>query len=126
MIYTSNFSRCGSNEKAISIAIKSPEWYKGREYKKLAPPYWLLKEYHEGLSIEDYKLYYYSDVLSRLNACEVIHDLGNDAILLCWESASEFCHRHLVSDWLKKELNLNVEEYMENSLLQYDGEHDEF
>jgi hypothetical protein len=116
LIYTSNFARCATNIQAVSIALKSPEWYKGREYKKLAPPNWLLQDYHKGLSIEDYELYYYSEVLSRLNACEVVHDLGNNAILLCWESASDFCHRHLVAKWLNKEIGIEVEEYIEGGL----------
>lgn len=113
MIYTSNFSRCGTDSRAVSIALKSPDWYKGREYKRLAPPYWLLEDYHKNKDVESYSLYYYSDVLSRLNPCEIIHELGYNVILLCWESPGDFCHRHLVSEWLNKELDLGIEEYIE-------------
>jgi len=116
LIYTSNFSRCGNDIRAVSIAIKPPEWYRGREYKKLAPPFWLLNEYKANQDIELYTQYFYADVLSRLNACQVIHDLGDDVILLCWEAAGQFCHRHLVADWLYKEVGLEIEEYIENGL----------
>jgi hypothetical protein len=117
LIYTSNFSRCGSDNRAVSIALKSPDWYKGREYKRLAPPYWLLEDYHKNKDIESYSFYYYSDVLSRLNPCEIVNELGDDVILLCWESPSDFCHRHLVSEWLNKELDLGIEEYIEGGFL---------
>lgn len=117
LIYTSNFARCGNHANAVSIALKPPEWYKGREYKRLAPPFWLLQEYHNGLPKEDYELYYYSEVLSHLNPCEVVHAIGDGSIILCWESASDFCHRHLVSGWINKELGIEVEEYIDNSFL---------
>lgn len=117
MIYTSNFARCGNDERAVSIALMPPDWYKGKEYRKLAPPKYLLNDYkYNGLSKEDYREIYYADVLSRLNPCSVIHDLstlGDDVILLCWESASEFCHRFLVTEWLNQQLELDIEEYIE-------------
>lgn len=116
MIYTSNFTRCGNDPRAVSIALYPPNWYKGKEYRKLMPPKWLIDEYHKYYDIEMYTEYFYSDILSRLNACQVIHDLyniGDDVILLCWESASEFCHRFLVSEWLNKQLNITVEEYID-------------
>ena len=27
---------------------------------------------------------------------------GKDLVLLCWEKYPDFCHRYLVSDWLKE------------------------
>lgn len=39
---TSYFSKY-KEENGISIAGKCPEWYSGREYKKLAPKYWFSK-----------------------------------------------------------------------------------
>jgi uncharacterized protein (DUF488 family) len=40
----------------------------------------------------------------------VFNELGEDAILLCWESPEKFCHRHLVADWLSKKLDIKITE----------------
>jgi hypothetical protein len=38
------------------------------------------------------------------------HDLGLDAILLCWESFNVRCHRRLVAEWLEDKLGIIVPE----------------
>ncbi len=37
-------------------------------------------------------------------------DLGPDAILLCWESPGEDCHRRLIAAWLESHLKIKVPE----------------
>jgi len=70
---------------AISIAGECPEWYKGKQYKKLAPKYWFWKKWHDGeFSDIDYVKYYYSEVLDKLDAQEVYNQLGEDSVLL-WD-----------------------------------------
>jgi hypothetical protein len=114
-IYTSYFARLKylpSSIVPISICGKAPTWYKGLEYKKLAPKYksfieW--KESHDNvLYIECYKL----EVLDKLGKFKVIDDLmnlsnGKDVALICYEKPGDFCHRHLVAKWLE----CGVEEY---------------
>ena len=34
-----------------------------------------------------------------------------DIILLCYEKSGDFCHRHIVADWIESELKKRVEEY---------------
>ena len=56
------------------------------------------------------------EVLDCLSAKQVYDDLerlsnGRDCVLLCYEKSSDFCHRHLVADWLSKQLNISVEEF---------------
>ena len=51
-----------------------------------------------------------------LDAQRVYEDLerlsnGRDCVLLCYEKSGDFCHRHLVADWLNKKLDLNIQEY---------------
>lgn len=112
---TSNFSKNGKNPNAISIAGRAPEWYTGKQYKKLAPKYWFFKKFKdlqdehyldEAFYIEQYN----KEVLSVLNPKEVYEELGENAILLCWEKAGDFCHRRLVADWLEKSLNIKIDE----------------
>jgi len=107
---TSYYSKSANNPNAISIAGSSPKWYKGKEYKKLAPNYWFFKKYKDDGDEEFYKKQYYSEILDKLDAQETYDELGEDAILLCWEGSDKFCHRHIVSEWFAIELEKKVEE----------------
>jgi uncharacterized protein (DUF488 family) len=49
-------------------------------------------------------------VLEKLDAREILDEIGDDAVLLCWEKAGEFCHRKLVAEWLSRELGIEVKE----------------
>lgn len=106
---TSYFAKY-KGENAVSIAGKAPDWYKGREYKKLAPKYWFFKAYKDGdITEEEYTLCYYKEILGFLNPETVYKELGENAVLLCWEK-SGFCHRHIVARWLEKELGIEIKE----------------
>lgn len=98
------------NKNAVSIAAKSPDFYKGREYKKLAPKYWFFKKYKDDGDEEFYTKQYCKEVLDKLDAKEVYEELGEDAVLLCWESSEKFCHRHLVAEWLENKLDIVIRE----------------
>ena len=82
---TSNFRLSGNNPNAVSIAARAPSWYKGREYKKLAPKYWLLLKYKKDKDSNFYITHYYEDILNKLDPQKTFNELGKDAILLCWE-----------------------------------------
>lgn len=111
---TSYYTKCGSHPNAVSIAGRSPDWFYGREYKKLAPKWWFFANYaNSEQTEEDQDIYveaYIDEVLSKLDPQEVYDDLGEDAILLCWESSEKFCHRHVVAWWLEQELGIKIEE----------------
>ena len=107
---TSYFGKSGQHSRAVSIAGRSPKDFEGREYKKLAPEYWFFKKYKLDGDAEFYTQQYQAEVLDQLDAKEVLRDLGEDAVLLCWEKPGEFCHRHLVAKWLKEKLDLEVTE----------------
>jgi hypothetical protein len=123
MIYTSYFSKSGLVPNPISIAGKCPDFFKGPEYKKLAPQYSWWKQWHdEHLSNEWYKQKYYSTILDKLNPLQVARELtsmylGQDITLLCYErpydpddAEKTFCHRNLVKLWLW-EAGVPCEEY---------------
>lgn len=95
----------GRNLNAVSIA-RSCRYWSGRTYKPLMPTWDIIKI---NDSVE-YERVYRERILSKLDPLEVWNDLGEDAILLCHESAAkiesgeEFCHRTMVAKWLEEEL----------------------
>jgi len=103
---TSYYRKSGNDKNAVSIAAKCPKWYNGREYKKLAPKYWFFKKYKDDGDEEFYIKQYYKEVLNKLNPKEVYKEIGEDSILLCWESSEKFCHRHIVAEWLSLSLEI--------------------
>lgn len=115
MIYTSYFAKLKSlpdNVVPISICGKAPDWYTGLQYKKLAPRYDFFMEWKKNHDNEYYIKCFNEQVLSKLNATDVILDLSRicygfnvgecDICLICYEKPTDFCHRHLVADWLNQ------------------------
>ena len=107
---TSYYSKSSNDSHAVSIAGKAPAFYKGREYKKLAPKYWFFKKYKEDGDEEFYTKRYYEEVLNKLDVKEVYKELGESAVILCWEAPDKFCHRHIVAEWLSLSLEIEVKE----------------
>lgn len=99
-MFTSYFAKNANHKNAISISGKSPEWFKGKECKKLAPKYWFFVKYKADHDEAFYTEQYFKEVLSLLNPNDIVKELGEDAVLLCYEKPGDFCHRHLVSKWL--------------------------
>lgn len=125
MIYTSYFAKLNSLPDdiiPISICGKVPDWYVGLQYKKLAPKYDFFIKWKKDHDNESYIKYYIKcfneQVLDKLNAAEVLLDLSSimldlgktDVCLVCYERPEDFCHRHLVADWLNKN-GIQCEEY---------------
>jgi len=115
MIYTSYFAKLRSlpeNIVPVSICGKTPDWYTGLQYKKLAPKYDFFMKWKQNHDNAYYIKCFQEQVLDQLNATNVILDLsrlcegfnvGEDNIaLICYEKPTDFCHRHLVADWLNQ------------------------
>jgi uncharacterized protein YeaO (DUF488 family) len=110
-VKTSYFARCKNQPNAVAITVAKPRWFKGKWYKKLAPPKELVFRYKAGkIDEEQYTKTYLKCIKDRsLTPQAVLEDLGDDAILLCFEGRGKFCHRHIVSKWLR-EGGIGVEE----------------
>lgn len=115
MIYTSYFANIKNLPRyatPVAICGKSPIWYKGLQYKKLAPKYDFFMQYKQDGDKEAYTKHFMEEVLDTLNPTQVVLDLlrlvGNfqglsytpEIVLICYEKSSDFCHRHLVAEWL--------------------------
>lgn len=100
-LYTSNYARNGSNPNAVAISIRPPDWYRGRTYADLAPTWEIVMGVKQGTITNDEYTRRYKLILSKLDPHTTVNNLGEGAILLCYESPDKFCHRHLVAEWLR-------------------------
>ena len=113
MIYTSYFGKLKSlpeNIIPISICGKAPDWYTGLQYKKLAPKLDFFMKWKENHDNDYYTECFEERVLKPLCADQVVMELKHlcdksywndvDICLICYEKPEDFCHRHLVADWL--------------------------
>lgn len=110
MIYTSYFAKLRnipSDIFPVSIAGKPPISYANAQYKHLAPKYEFFMEWKKNHDNDYYIKHYKAEVLNTLSAKYVVDWLyklsgGKDVVLLCYEKPGDFCHRHLVAEWLKE------------------------
>jgi uncharacterized protein (DUF488 family) len=114
LIYTSYFDNLKNIPKdvvPIAICGKSPDWYNGIEYKKLAPKYNFFQEWKKNGDNNYYIEHFNKEVLDKLSAAAVHEELeglcnSGACVLICYEKPNDFCHRHLVADWLETNLNI--------------------
>lgn len=110
MLYTTYFAKLKTlpdNIIPVSICGKAPEWYKGLQYKKLAPKWKFFQEWKKNGDNHFYVQCFNKQVLSSLNAKEIYDELtaltlSTDIALVCYESPERFCHRHLVANWFRE------------------------
>lgn len=108
---TSYYGRMGSKDykqfadKGVCIS-RTSRYFNGPSYPALFPTWEMINCGDE----KKYEKMYREQVLSKLDPMDVWLDLGEDAILLCYESIAKiesgetFCHRHMVARWLEEGL----------------------
>lgn len=95
----------------VAICLSTPTWYNGLNYTKLAPSKSILFDYKYNETYkgdkEHYITRYTNDILNKLDYKEIVKELealtkttSDKIILMCYEKPNDFCHRHLVSNWL--------------------------
>lgn len=128
MIYTSYFgmlNKLPKNIIPIAICAKTPAWYTGFHYKKLAPKYGFFMKWKETQDNNYYIKCFYEEVLDKLEPHKTVEELykllneetqkeiqlSNCALwenenihvaLVCYEKPGDFCHRNLVATWLNE------------------------
>lgn len=101
----------------IGISRGSPRGMAGgyKLYRALAPTRDMLK-----MPIDIYRPKFFKDILEPLDPDQVLKDLeaksqDDLAVLLCFErppfNETNFCHRHLVAEWLKDMRGIEVLEW---------------
>lgn len=116
-IFTSYFGRTALLQRSgivpIGIALWLPRWYSGKSMRSVTPTAYMVKG---DITQERYAELYNRDILGRLRVEDVVREIedlseGRDSALLCYEKPGDFCHRHLLADWLTRESGLVVEEF---------------
>ena len=131
MIYTTHFNALRHHTTVpfipVSIArFKAKYVQVDRQYKILAPSKDLLLGYKNGqISDAEYTVQFLAQ-LEKLNANNIIEDLrklgnGKSVGLICHCSTKNFCHRHLVAEWIKNCTGRNVVEFKNEKCLRIDG-----
>ena len=125
-IYTSYFARTKKllemGLRPICVAGYAPKFFfdvqNAHFYPDLAPKreWWLewksrFKDDLDSIqSIAWYRRKYIDTVLANLNPEKVLSDLGDNAVMMCYEKPTDFCHRHIIAEWLMERTGTRVEE----------------
>lgn len=116
-IYTSYYARLKTLREngVVPVAISRgiPHWFgkDGVRFQMLAPTRQIM-----NLPESEY-IPKFNELLSNLDPKQTIDlikaQVGDkDCALLCYEKPGDFCHRHLVADWLNSNLGMNVKEWV--------------
>lgn len=117
-IYTSYFGNSKKLQQAgikvIGISLYPPRWFNGISLKQVAPTKSIL--FANGQTQEEYTRRYRSEVLSRQDMQQFLKTVeqasgGQDVALCCYEKPEDFCHRHILADWIKEKIGIEISEY---------------
>lgn len=116
-IYTSYFGNAKAlakhGIKLVSIALWQPRYLSVPVVlRDVAPTPWMVKQASRQQYIDAYQ-----QILSRIDPYEFLQRLdalsgGSDIALCCYEKPGEFCHRHLLAEYLTKATGVVVEEFV--------------
>jgi len=115
-IFTSYFAKVKAVQNPVSISLYPPSWFKGPSFSELAPSSDILWPYKSGrINKEEYTRRFNDEILLKLEPDVVMSKIWQlfpeqllvqaqvpIVTLLCFEKPTDFCHRHLVSKWLRE------------------------
>lgn len=123
-IFTGCYDKCKrGNLISISGDRGRSVGFEGKSIPQLAPKrkFWDIWHSRIGkISEEENTRYYieqyYKQVLSKVDILQIIKD-ERDPILLCFEDSSEFCHRHILAEYINIKYGIEVPEIEINDTL---------
>lgn len=123
-IYTSYFANLKTLEKAgikcVGICALPPAWFDGPNYASVAPSKDILFEMKKDHNETRYRERYFNEILCayRFHPEYLIQGLASisgpehaDIALCCFEKPGDFCHRHLLAEWIKERTGIEITEY---------------
>ena len=114
-IFTGNYEECKiGNLISISGDRGKSVGFNGKAIPQLAPKKAFWEVWHNNIGRipeeENTKYYieqYYNSVLSKVNIEELLKDEENP-ILLCYEKGQQFCHRHVLAEFIELTYGIKV------------------
>lgn len=124
-IFTGNYKECKhGNLISISGDRGKKVGFEGKALPQLAPKRAFWEIWHNNIGKiseqENTKYYieqYYKQVLSKVDIEELLKNEKNP-ILLCYEKSNEFCHRHIVAEYISLKYGINVPDISINDKLE--------
>lgn len=124
-IFTGSYEKCKvGNLISISGDRGKSVGFRGKALPQLAPKLNFWKIWHNNIGeipeYENTKYYieeYYKQVLSKIDIKELLKN-EKDPILLCYEESEDFCHRHIVAEFIEIKYGLHVQEIEISETLQ--------
>lgn len=95
MIFTSDFQRGAGRPNAIAICQRLHQYKGMRTCEALRPASEMLR-----LGGDAFRAAYRAQ-LAALDPHAIAREIGDGAVLLCWERDPADCHRSLVAAWLR-------------------------
>lgn len=123
-IYTSYYGRMKylpKNIIPVCISLSMPKEIILPRIKQLMPSWDILNEYKHTGNKEVYTERFIKEILGKTSVQEIMRYIrwiannyranpGYDICLMCYEKSDDFCHRHIVSKWLR-ENEIECEEF---------------
>lgn len=114
-IFTGNYEECKvGNLISISGDRGRSVGFNGKAIPQLAPKREFWNIWHENIGKipeeENTRYYineYYKQVLSKVDIEELLKD-EKDPILLCFEKGQQFCHRHVLAEYIEMKYKIKV------------------
>ena len=117
MIYTGNYEECLSGN-LISISGDKGQFagFEGKVISELAPKkfFWRFWKDNIGFIPEEdntryYIKHYYEEVLSQVDVMKLLKNERNP-VLLCYEKGQDFCHRHVLAEYIEIKYGVHVDD----------------
>lgn len=109
MIYTSyfaNWRKFPPGAKVIGITRYPPNNFKGLNWNELAPSQKLLNEWKtKSMNEKEFYWQYLRELINKDKSTikgelrQLDKQAGN-VVLCCYEKKGDFCHRHILAEWL--------------------------
>ena len=114
-IFTGNYDECKiGNLISISGDRGKSIGFTGKAIPQLAPKRAFWEIWHDNIGKipeeQNNRYYieeYYKQVLSKVNIEELLKD-EKDSILLCYEKEGQFCHRHILAEFIHLKYGIYV------------------
>lgn len=121
VIYTGYIAQVAKYKNAglDPILITASAKIKLMRISELAPPWIIVDSIKKGKITQAQYTEMYIEHLNKLGVRylrELIEGLMEkyNPILLCYEKPTDFCHRHILAEWIKSNLNIECKEYLIN------------